>query len=83
MESPNIIYNMADDHTTQGFGIYGSRLAGLNPTPNLDKLAGEGIIFDNCFVNNAICVPSRAAILTGQNSQMNRVIDLEGALPSE
>lgn len=82
-QKPNIIYIMADDHTTQAFGIYGSRLASLNPTPNLDKLAGEGIIFDNCFVNNSICVPSRAAILTGQNSQANGVIDLEGELTAD
>ncbi|MCM4153502.1 DUF4976 domain-containing protein [Arenibacter sp. N53] len=80
---PNIIFIMSDDHTTQGFGIYGSRLAELNPTPNLDKIAMEGIIFDNCFVNNAICTPSRAAIISGQNSQANGVIDLEGAIGLE
>lgn len=80
---PNIIYIMSDDHTTQGFGIYGSRLADLNPTPTLDKIANEGIIFDNCFVNNSICTPSRAAILTGQHSQANGVLDLEGVLKPE
>ncbi|WP_405295573.1 sulfatase [Algibacter sp. Ld11] len=80
---PNIIYIMSDDHTTQAFGIYGSRLASLNPTPTLDKIASEGIIFDNCFVNNSICTPSRAAILSGQHSQANGVLDLEGALPME
>ena len=80
---PNIIYIMSDDHTTQGFGIYGSRLAGLNPTPNLDALAKEGMIFDNAFVNNAICVPSRAAIITGQRAQLNGVLDLEGAIAPE
>ncbi|MGB5666437.1 MAG: sulfatase [Maribacter sp.] len=80
VQKPNIIYIMSDDHTTQGFGIYGSRLASLDPTPTLDKLANEGIIFDNCFVNNSICVPSRAAIITGQRDQTNGVIDLEGAL---
>ena len=82
-QKPNIIYIMADDHTTQAFGIYGSRLASLNPTPTLDKIANEGIIFENCFVNNSICVPSRAAILTGQNSQANGVLDLEGELPMD
>jgi N-acetylglucosamine-6-sulfatase len=82
-KKPNIIYIMSDDHTTQAFGIYGSRLAGLNPTPTLDKIANEGIIFNNCFVNNAICTPSRAAILSGQHSQANGVLDLEGALPME
>lgn len=82
-KKPNIIYIMADDHTTQAFGIYGSRLASLNPTPTLDKIANEGIIFDNCFVNNSICTPSRAAILSGQYSQANGVLDLEGALPMD
>lgn len=80
---PNIIYIMTDDHTSQAFGIYGSRLAGLNPTPTLDKIASEGIIFDNCFVNNSICTPSRAAILSGQHSQANGVLDLEGELPKD
>ncbi len=83
VKRPNIIYIMADDHTTQAFGIYNSRLASLNPTPTLDKIAQEGMIFDNCFVNNSICVPSRAAILTGQRAQTNGVIDLEGVLPEE
>ncbi|MCM4154739.1 sulfatase [Gramella sp. AN32] len=82
-KKPNIIYIMADDHTTQAFGIYGSRLAQLNPTPVLDSLARSGMIFDNAFVNNSICVPSRAAILTGQRGQTNGVIDLEGTLPLE
>ncbi len=82
-QKPNIIYIMADDHTSQAFGIYGSRLASLNPTPTLDKLANDGMIFDNCFVNNSICVPSRAAIMTGQRAQTNGVIDLEGVLPPE
>ncbi|MEM8892031.1 MAG: sulfatase-like hydrolase/transferase, partial [Bacteroidota bacterium] len=44
---PNIIFIMADDHTTQGFGVYGSRLARLNPTPNIDRLAEEGMLFEN------------------------------------
>ncbi|MEQ8219914.1 MAG: sulfatase [Arenibacter sp.] len=83
MTKPNIIYIMSDDHTTQGFGIYGSRLAGLNPTPNLDKIANEGIIFDNCFVNNSICTPSRASIISGQYPQTNGVLDLEGVIGVE
>ncbi|MFD2587362.1 sulfatase [Croceitalea marina] len=82
-DRPNIIYIMADDHTSQAFGIYNSRLASLNPTPTLDKLAREGVIFDNAFVNNSICVPSRAAIITGQRAQTNGVLDLEGSIPPE
>ncbi len=75
---PNIIYIMSDDHTTQAIGIYGSRLAALNPTPNIDKIASEGIVFDNAFCNNAICTPSRASIITGQYPQTNGVLDLDG-----
>lgn len=82
-EPPNIIFIMSDDHTTQGLGIYGSRLATLDPTPNLDALAREGMIFDNVFVNNSICVPSRAAIITGQRAQTNGVLDLEGSIAPE
>lgn len=74
---------MSDDHTTQAFGIYGSRLAGLNPTPTLDAIAKEGMIFNNCFVTNSICTPSRATIITGQYSQTNGVLDLEGSIKTE
>ncbi|WP_068472909.1 sulfatase family protein [Saccharicrinis aurantiacus] len=77
-KKPNIIYIMSDDHTTQGVGVYGSRLAALNPTPVLDKFANEGMIFENCYVTNAICTPSRAAIISGQYNHTNGVIDLEG-----
>ena len=80
---PNIIFIMSDDHTTQGVGVYGSRLAKLNPTPTLDKIASEGIVFNNCFVTNSICTPSRACIITGQYSQANGVLDLEGHLSAE
>ncbi len=83
VQPPNIIFIMSDDHTTQAFGIYNSRLASLNPTPTLDKLGNEGIIFDNCYVTNSICTPSRACIMTGQYSHINGVIDLEGSLGNE
>ena len=63
---PNILFIMSDDHTTQAIGIYGSRLAKLNPTPNIDALALNGMRFDRVFCNNSICTPSRASILTGQ-----------------
>ncbi|CDF79787.1 arylsulfatase [Formosa agariphila KMM 3901] len=82
-QKPNILYIMSDDHTTQAVGVYGSRLAKLNPTPTIDKIANEGMIFNNCFVTNSICTPSRATILTGQYSQANGVLDLEGVLPTE
>lgn len=82
-ERPNILYIMSDDHTSQAVGVYGGRLARLNPTPNLDKLAKDGMVFENAFCTNSICTPSRASIMTGQYSQTNGVLDLDGALPAE
>ena len=81
-KKPNIIYIMSDDHTTQGFGVYGSRLAALNPTPTIDRIAKEGILFENAFCTNSICTPSRATIMTGQYGQVNGVKDLGGILPA-
>jgi uncharacterized sulfatase len=71
---------MADDHAAAAIGAYGSHLARINPTPNLDRFASEGILFTNCFATNSICTPSRACILTGQYSQTNGVRDLEDSL---
>jgi len=82
-ERPNILFIMSDDHCARAMGIYGSRLAKLNPTPNLDALARDGMIFDNVFCTNSICTPSRACILTGQYSHRNGVYDLYDALPGE
>ena len=79
---PNILFIMSDDHAAQGIGAYGGRLAGLNPTPVIDKLASEGTLFRNVFVHNSICTPSRATIMTGQYSQANGVLDLDGAIPA-
>jgi len=80
LSQPNIIFIMADDHTSQAFGVYGSRLAGLDPTPNIDRLAHEGILFENAFCTNSICTPSRAAIMTGQYAHVNGILDLDGTL---
>ena len=80
---PNILYIMSDDHCARAMGIYGRRLAKLNPTPNLDKLARNGMVFDNVFCTNSICTPSRATILTGQYSHRNGVYDLYDSLPGE
>ena len=82
-ERPNVLFIMSDDHTTQAIGAYGSRLARLNPTPQIDALAARGMRFDRVFCNNAICTPSRASILTGQYPQSNGVLDLRGNLPPE
>lgn len=80
-EQPNIIFIMSDDHTTQAVGAYGSRLAGLNPTPNIDALAADGILFSQVFCTNSICTPSRGNIMTGQYSQTNGILTLDDTLP--
>lgn len=78
---PNILFIMSDDHTSQAIGAYGGRLAPLNPTPTIDRLAREGMRFENAFCTNSICTPSRATILTGQYGHINEVHDLHGRLP--
>ena len=82
-KQPNILYIMSDDHAAHAISAYGSRLAKVAPTPNIDRLAKEGILFENCFCTNSICVPSRATILTGQYSQTNGALDLGGGLEPE
>lgn len=67
-KQPNIIFMMTDDHTTQAMTCYGGTLV---QTPNLDRIADEGMRFDNCYVTNALSGPSRACILTGKFSHIN------------
>ncbi len=74
-ERPNIIFIMSDDHAYQAISAYGGMLAELAPTPNIDRIAEAGMLFNNCFVTNSICGPSRATILTGQYSHRNGFID--------
>ena len=81
-DQPNILFIMSDDHTSTGIGCYGSRLAELNPTPNIDALAAEGVRLTNCFCTNSICTPSRATIMTGQYSHKNGVFTLKGEIPA-
>jgi arylsulfatase A-like enzyme len=67
---PNILFIMTDDHASQAISCYGSR---VNHTPNLDRLAKEGMRMDRVFATNSICTPSRASILTGKYSHLNGV----------
>lgn len=73
MKRPNIIFIMADDHAAKAISAYGH---GLNDTPNIDRLAKEGMRFNHCYVSNSICTPSRAAILTGTYNHVNGVTTL-------
>ncbi|MEE9362112.1 MAG: sulfatase [Cellulophaga sp.] len=77
---PNILFIMSDDHTSQAWGIYGGVLKDHVQNKNITRLANEGITLNNAFCTNSICVPSRAAILTGQYSNKNGVYTLNDAL---
>lgn len=65
---PNIVFIFTDDHAYQAIGAYGSD---RNETPEMDKLAREGMRFTNCCVTNSLCGPSRAVIQTGKYSHIN------------
>lgn len=71
-KQPNIIFIMTDDHTTQAMSCYGGNLI---QTPNMDRIANEGIRFDNCYAVNALSGPSRACVLTGKFSHINGFTD--------
>lgn len=69
---PNIIFIMTDDHAYQAISAYDQRLIS---TPNIDRIAKNGILFTNASVTNSICAPSRATILTGKHSHLNGKVD--------
>jgi arylsulfatase A-like enzyme len=69
---PNIVFIMSDDHAYQAISAYSSK---LTQTPNIDRIANEGMLFTNACVTNSICAPSRAVILTGKHSHLNGKID--------
>jgi len=71
-KQPNILFIMTDDHAVSALSCYGSR---INETPNLDRIASEGVKFNNCFVTNSLCAPSRATILTGKYSHLHGVTE--------
>ena len=68
---PNILFIFSDDHATHAIGAYDGWLKSVNPTPNIDTLAAQGIVFRNSFCTNSICGPSRAVIQTGKHSHKN------------
>jgi len=70
---------MSDDHAAHAISAYGSK---INNTPNIDRLADEGIRLDSTFCTNALCTPSRATILTGQYSHINGVKTLDDEIDS-
>ncbi len=78
-ERPNIVFFFSDDLTTQAISSYQYGLD-LPATPNIDRLAREGMLFENSFCGNSICTPSRCAVITGLHSHKNGIVNLSGAL---
>ena len=72
---PNILFILSDDHARNAYGAYG---AAVRVTPNLDRLAAEGMRFDRACVGNSICAPARATVLTGLHSHAHGIVDNSG-----
>jgi arylsulfatase A-like enzyme len=71
-QRPNVIYIMSDDHDNDAISAYNKQFVS---TPNIDRIAREGMKFNKAFVGNSICSPARATLLTGQHSHKNGVKD--------
>lgn len=80
---PNIVFIFSDDHAYQAISAYNSRLAKLAPTPNIDRIANDGMLFNKCYVTNSICTPARASVLTGTHSHINGVRILSDSLDTK
>lgn len=80
MSAPNILMIMTDQQRRDTLGAYGCDWI---PTPNLDRLAGEGVVFENCTVDNPICTPSRASIFTGKPVPEHAVLRVHDNLPDD
>ena len=68
---PNILFVFSDDHAPHAIGAYNGWLKSVNPTPEIDKLAKDGMLFEKSFCSNSICGPSRAVIMSGKHSHKN------------
>lgn len=80
-KTPNILFAIADDVSWPHMSAYGSRFVN---TPNFDRVAREGILFNNAFTSNPKCSPSRATLLTGRNSwQLEEAADHFGIFPAK
>ena len=75
--APNMLFILADDHAAHAVSAYSGR---INQTPQIDRIARDGMRFDRCFCVNSICTPSRACILTGKYSHKNGVYTLNDRL---
>ncbi len=80
MDKPNILLIMTDQQRFDSLGCYGSQVV---PTPNLDRLAEQGVLFTNAYVTNPVCTPNRASIFTGKHLPGHGVYRLHDNLPED
>ncbi|WP_259782607.1 choline-sulfatase [Aestuariispira ectoiniformans] len=76
----NILILMADQLSAFGVGAYGNSVV---KTPVMDRLAGEGVVFDNAYCNSPLCAPARFTMMTGQNAHRIGAYDNAAELPSQ
>ncbi len=83
LSKPNIIYILADDMGVHDLGCYGQQLI---KTPNIDKMAAEGMLFTQHYAGSTVCAPSRGTLMTGLHTghgyvKGNFAMENEGNLP--
>lgn len=74
---PNVVLIVSDEHQFNALGCYGSAIrtiTGESPTPNLDRLAAEGVLFDNAYTSSPLCAPARASLMTGVYPHVNTAL---------
>lgn len=79
MPRPNVLLIMSDQHGARWTGCYGDTVV---RTPHIDRLAREGVLFENAYCHSPICVPSRLSFLTGRRLQDIRIWDNNTVLPA-
>ncbi|MBT3377552.1 MAG: sulfatase-like hydrolase/transferase [Lentisphaerae bacterium] len=79
-QKPNIIFLFADDMRWDAMGCMGNRVI---RTPNLDRLANDGVLFENAFVTTSICAPNRACVLAGQHQRTTGIRDFAKPFTAE
>ena len=77
---PNILWICTDQQRFDALGCYGNRFV---QTPNLDRLAGEGVLFEHCYAQSTVCTPSRASFLTGRYPRTTRCRQNGQAIPAD
>lgn len=73
-DRPNIIFIMSDDHAQAAISAHGEPIGQMAPTPNIDRIAKNGALFENSYVTNSLCGPSRTRMLTGQFRPFARLL---------